>query len=299
MTDPTPFVSLDSLHSLKSQAARLSLKRIKRNQALLTGAYHSQTVNRGMDFSEVRLYQPGDDVRNIDWRVTARTRVTHTKCFEEEKEKPVITLLDQRSTMFFGSQQFKSVYAAELCALINWAALKQGDRSGGLVAGRMGIHTIAPGNSKTMSHWLQLIVDANRTLGQASQDPDPSLHDMLDQLKRSATPGTELYIISDFYGLNEASQALLYQMSRHCIVTLLWLVDPLDQHLPKRQLRVRFFNKTNRIGYQKSLWQQYNDRFLALEKQLHKLSQQAPIRIILAETHKASPIVLLRSLYGQ
>ncbi len=297
---PKPYCDLASLYQLKGQAAKLSLKRLRRNKALLTGPYHSQMINRGMEFKEVRQYQSGDDIRNIDWRVTARTQSTHTKCFEEEKEKPIITLLDQRSALFFGSQCFKSVYGAQLCALINWAAISQGDRTGGIVAACDGLYqSSVSASKKNISKWFQQIVDANHQLNVQTPETEPSLQDMIHQLQAEATPGHELYIISDFHDLNEECRASLYRIARHCIVTLIWLVDPLDQSLPRRTLNISDGQRSSEVAYQKSLWQQYENSFITRERQLYDLSAQAPIRIILAEINQQNPVELLKGLYGK
>ena len=109
----------------------------------LAGLLSSNFRGRGIDFAEVRVYQPGDDVRTIDWRVTARTQVAHTKVFQEEKERPVLILVDQSASMYFGSQvTFKSVLAARTAAIIAWAALERGDRVGGLVFSEQGLSLI-------------------------------------------------------------------------------------------------------------------------------------------------------------
>ena len=102
---------------------------------MLAGGHRSRFRGRGMDFDQVRIYQPGDDVRTIDWRVTARTQTPHTKIFIEERERPVLIIGDLRSGMFFGSQRLKSVIACEVSAALAWAGLAANDRAGGLIFG--------------------------------------------------------------------------------------------------------------------------------------------------------------------
>lgn len=98
------------------------------------GAHRSTYRGRGLEFDEVRIYQPGDDVRSIDWRVTARRGKPHTKIFREERERPVLLLVDMHPGMFFGTRmQFKSVLAARATAILSWAAIMAGDRVGGVV----------------------------------------------------------------------------------------------------------------------------------------------------------------------
>ena len=127
--------TLTDLIGLRFEASRMPLPRNIRATHPISGQLRSKIQGRGVDFSEVRLYQPGDDVRSIDWRVTARTNQPHTKLFQEEKERPVLVLIDQGASLFFGSKvRFKSVAAARLGLSIAWSALAEGDRVGGIVS---------------------------------------------------------------------------------------------------------------------------------------------------------------------
>ncbi len=200
-----------------------------------SGRHHSRALSRGMEFEEVRLYQPGDDVRNIDWRVTARTQVTHTKRYRDEKEKPVITLVDQRRSLFFGSQScFKSVYACYLTALINWSTLKRGDRAGGLVIGTDAIQECRPDNThKGVNRWLQTLAECNHQLQAKAQTPEPRFAEALQQLLRIARKGTDCVLISDCYDMNEEIEELLFLLSKHNQISLFWLVDPLEKQFPQ------------------------------------------------------------------
>ena len=105
--------------------------RVKTHQL---GANLSVFQGRGMEFDESRSYQPGDDARTIDWRLTARTGAMHTKLFHEERERPVQLLVDLRSGMQFGTRkQFKSVLGATIAAKLAWTAIDGGDRVGGFL----------------------------------------------------------------------------------------------------------------------------------------------------------------------
>ena len=147
-----------------AQELKLFVKRPVKSQ--LSGAERTRFRGRGMDFEEVRLYQAGDDVRSIDWRVTARTQVPHTKVYREERERPVFVLVDQRSPMFFGSQQcFKSVLAAHIGTNLAWAALGNSDRVGGLIFGDTQQRDIRPRRSKhAVLELLHHLQDFNRQL---------------------------------------------------------------------------------------------------------------------------------------
>jgi len=112
-------IDIASLVAIGAQS-RFSHTQLLRNaKAILAGAHLSSLRGRGMDFAESREYQPGDDRRHIDWRVTARTGKAHTKIYTEEKERPVFLLVDMSPSMFFGTHGgFKSVTAARLAAYL-------------------------------------------------------------------------------------------------------------------------------------------------------------------------------------
>ena len=110
------------------------------------GAYLSALRGRGMEYDESRPYQAGDDIRTLDWLVTARTGKPHTKLFREERERPVIVAVDYRPAMFFATQgSFKSVQAARCAALLAWRAAQQGDRLGGFI-----FSALPPSSASTM-----------------------------------------------------------------------------------------------------------------------------------------------------
>ncbi|MGF1528710.1 MAG: DUF58 domain-containing protein, partial [Candidatus Competibacterales bacterium] len=129
-------VGVDDLIELRQQAAAAALPRRQMAHSPRAGTVGSRFRGRGMDFQESRVYQPGDDIRTMDWRVTARTGRPHTKLYTEERERPVFCLVDFSPSMFFGSRRmFKSVAAAKLAALIAWATVAGGDRVGGFLFG--------------------------------------------------------------------------------------------------------------------------------------------------------------------
>ncbi len=119
----------------------------------------------------MRSYQPGDDIRTIDWRVTARTGSAHTKLFREERERPVLVVVDQRSSMFFGSSHcFKSVLAAQLASLLAWSALHGGDRVGGLVFNEQGHQEVRPRRSR------KTVLALLSQISQLQSSPAPERH---------------------------------------------------------------------------------------------------------------------------
>ncbi len=144
------FVSLEDLLALEPIAKGFSFLANKQKvRTILGGRYASKLRGRGLDFEEVRNYVAGDDIRTIDWKVTARTQKTHSRVYSEEKEKPVLIVVDQSKSMFFGSQnKTKSVVAAELAALTAFRIAKDGDRVGAVVFGDNAIDVILPKRNK-------------------------------------------------------------------------------------------------------------------------------------------------------
>src|SRR5262249_54987614 len=128
------YASVEQLVALKSRARGFSFLPRQPVHSLLAGRHASRLRGRGLNFDEIRRYQPGDDIRQIDWKVTARTRKTHSRVYTEERERTTLLLVDQRLSMFFGSvRSMKSVTAAEAAALAAWRVLSQQDRVGAVV----------------------------------------------------------------------------------------------------------------------------------------------------------------------
>ena len=127
-------IKTDNLVAIRHIAKLLPIHKQKKVLNELAGIHTSNVRGRGVDFSEVRSYQPGDDIRAMDWRVTARNQKPHIKVFHEERERPIMIVCDLRSSMFFGTQYaFKSVLAADIASLFSWSALNNGDRFGALL----------------------------------------------------------------------------------------------------------------------------------------------------------------------
>ena len=161
---------------------------------MMAGGHRSKFRGRGMDFDEVRIYQPGDDVRSIDWRVTAKTQAPHTKIFREERERPVLVVADLRS-MFFGSQRLKSVVACEIAAALAWAGLNANDRVGGLIFGpEQQTEIKARRSHHAVLQFIHDLRDFSQQLLQLATDNQPGDHNslthILEETRRTAPPGT-------------------------------------------------------------------------------------------------------------
>lgn len=229
-------VSLNELLSYKQQA-KLKLQPISNMAAKhLAGNYLANIKGRGMEFAEVRHYQAGDDVRSIDWSVTARTGKAHTKLFQEEKERPVFILLDLSDSMIFGSQfAFKSVQACHLAALLSWQAKQRNDRLGGIIFNQQDVAELKPAgrNKGLMSflHQSEMLCQAHPFMLNNNQQP---LSLQLKRLSRLVQTGSQIHLISDFSQLDQDSEKLIALMRRHNQINAWQINDPLEYSLPAK-----------------------------------------------------------------
>lgn len=235
-------ISLQQLLIQRQAAKMVDYVPYNRSIAGISGLHLSKMRGRGVDFEEFRPYQPGDDIRTIDWRVTARTGKPFTKVFREERERPVIIAVDQSSSMYFGSQvAFKSVIAAQAAAIFCWMAIDNGDRVGGLVYGETEQSLVRPKRSRRSAlHLLNQIHKFNTLLStQAARHASNGetrgtacLSQSLAEIRRITKPGSTLYIISDFTTLDELAMQYLNQLSRHNNVVCCFVYDALEENLP-------------------------------------------------------------------
>ena len=204
--------------------------------ALRVGTHLSTLRGRGMDFSEARNYQAGDEVRHMEWRVTARTGRPHVKVYQEERERPVIILTDFSPSLYFGTRiAFKSVVAAKLAAIIAWTAAHQGDRVGGFVFSEQTHHEFTPRSRQASVLPLLAALSHYTQNHQQKSTAKHSFNHALLRLRRIAKPGSILVLISDFYNLNGESEAHLSRLSSHNDLLAYHVCDPLELAPPKPQ----------------------------------------------------------------
>lgn len=233
--NPAIRVDAEDLIGLRARAERLKLRRAATSRAALAGAHRSRFRGRGMDYRESRHYQPGDDIRNMDWRITARAGDPHVKVFDEERERPVVVLVDFGPSMFFASRGvFKSVQAARLAALIGWSAVTRGDRVGALLFN--GGHTELPprGGRRGQMRLIRALVDAGdprrriHAAGEAMPAEPGGFGDALVRLRRVARPGSLVFLLSDFYRMDDDTSRHLSQLARHNDLLAVQLLDALE-----------------------------------------------------------------------
>ncbi|MCL9773828.1 DUF58 domain-containing protein [Vibrio methylphosphonaticus] len=209
----------------------------------LNGAHLSPHKGRGMTFSEVRQYQAGDDVRQIDWRVTARTGKVHTKLFSEERERPVVLFLDLTPSLFSGTKLLlKSVQLCHLASLLCWVAVANKDRVGAVIRTQDRLIELRPSSSKGAVYQLlnTIVSTHNRQLepnmsAKAEQAPAFAPQEQsdvktqaFDALSNLCRKGSEVVLISDFSTTTAHDFDTVKRLSQHNRVRAIQLYDPLD-----------------------------------------------------------------------
>ncbi len=187
-----------------------------------------------MDYQESRAYQAGDDVRSMDWRITARTGEPHVKLYQEERERPVVLFLDLNPGMFFGSRgMLKSVAAARAATLIAWAAAARGDRVGAMLFND-GHCALSPRGGKhgVLQLVRQLVAHTDPRIGFEAQASPGRLNEALIRLRRVSRPGSLIVLMGDFYGIDGNSAGHLLRLRQHNDVVAMQIVDPLEEAPP-------------------------------------------------------------------
>ncbi|HEX5637827.1 MAG TPA: DUF58 domain-containing protein [Gammaproteobacteria bacterium] len=280
-------ISAASLIALHREAHKLPLRSRKIN-AQISGNYLSAFKGRGMEFDEARLYQPGDDIRAIDWRLTARSGKTHTKLYREERERPVLLWVDYRQPMFFGTQNcYKSVIAARAAALLAWSSAQHGDRLGGLIFSEQDHIEMRPqrGQAATL-HFIQQLAQHSAWQQQAQkntqQDATLQASHALNRLRSVAKPGSMIFMISDFRHIGTQHQGIFAQLAKHNDLALLFVSDPMEAQLPGNGI-FRFSNGDKEVSLNtrdRNTRHSYQQRFDTHRDNLNKLCRKLDMRFV-------------------
>lgn len=256
-----------------------NLTAIKKATSAISGLHDSRFRGRGMDYLESRTYQAGDDIRNMDWRVTARTGIAHTKLFQEERERPIYLLVDCNQSMRFATRgQFKSVIAAQIAAALGWSAVQQGDRVGVMTFGYGGIDILkATAGKRGMMAMIQQLVKSD----QAAAEQIP-LDGALKQLRSVLRPGSLVIIISDFLDMGERCKKHLVQLRKHNDVLAVYVSDPFEQQTPPPALYGVHSDQGNRV---------INVRNRATREQLAQQQNQQQQQLVQTIIHAGVPIL--------
>ena len=269
------------------EAVRLTAPRVR---VAASGGHLSPYKGRGVEFDESRLYQPGDDLRTIDWRVTARTGKPHTKVFREERNRPVFVWLDLRRPMLFATRgAYKGVRAAEIAALIAWSAVANGDRLGGLVFSETEHHELRPslGMRAALRLFQKIAADSLWDPAALSSTQATDADHALLRLTRVARPGSLIFLISDFRRLGADAERHLRELSGHCDLVLVHVFDPVEAELPPPG-RYRVVSAGRTLSIETSndaLRRKYREHFAARAGALRSLASRPGIHLLECATH--------------
>jgi len=309
-------LAMTELLHYQNKTALIDLSARKNIHGQMSGNYLSRNKGRGMEFDEVRHYQTGDDIRAIDWRVTARTGKTHTKLFREELERPVLIATDLSANMHFGSQLlFKSVQAAHVASLVAWHAKNRGDRLGGIVFNQNDHLELKPRSRKEgVLHYLHALTSLhqsqqpsqNKAVTEQSSNNLSSnnlsyFNDNCARIRQLAKPGSLVYLITDAQpikdiliqnpnqdtALSQKISALrhLTQISQHCELVICLITDPLEQELPTSSVKLNVtltdgINRQQLTLGDKNTASDYKQQAEAVFEQCSKLLTKAGARVI-------------------
>lgn len=299
------FASLQQLVALQADARSLRMPSPRRRANPRQGGHLATVRGRGMALAEVRPYQPGDDVRRIDWRITARRQEPHTKIYEEERERPVLLICDLGPTTFFGSQgAYKQVRCAQTAALLAWLGLSSGDQVGGVVFNGDRIDVIRPARrKKTVLRLLDALASRQWQSAPAIsqiKSAAQTLDEALTEARRIAHTGSRIFLLSDFESISDSLIQQLGALAQHNSVTAIELTDPLDQRPPSAgRYAVRgtggtfWFDAAN-----PDLQEAWRKRAESRHQHLEQLFRQTTASYLSLSTAD-HPTTLLRSLTGQ
>jgi uncharacterized protein (DUF58 family) len=293
-------ISTAGLIALSQKSRGISLKS-GMISATQSGDYQSAFKGRGMEYDESRLYQAGDDIRNIDWRVTARTGKAHTKLFCEERERPVHLWIDFRTPMFFATRgKFKAVLAAELASLFAWSANRQGDRVGGIIFSNKIHHELKPQRGKSaVLRLIKHMVD-HPAWQQSDVDEDNHqalLHSLIN-LRRLVRPGSLIILLSDFRGFDEQARSHLIRLRQHNEIIMVHIYDWLEEFLPPAG-HYRITNGKQELEFDthnKTLIDDHSNKFIAHQEFLLKAARSCHANFLTCRTEDEADKVIKEGL---
>lgn len=221
--------ALDDLLELRHLARALPIASQHLVSSTFAGVYASVFRGQGLDFEEVREYREGDDIRNMDWKVTARTNEPHLKLYREERERSVLLCVDQGPRMQFGTRgAFKAIQAARAAALIGWAANRLNDRVGGILYGGQTQHFRPTKDRRALWKLLKAMTDEAEI---PAEDPG-ALPAALRRADRGTPTGSLVFVIGDFNVEPLAIERALGQLTQRHTVVLVPIDDPAERALP-------------------------------------------------------------------
>jgi uncharacterized protein (DUF58 family) len=289
------YADLDELMRLRFKASGFSFLPRQPVHSILSGRHASKLRGRGLNFEELRNYLPGDDTRNIDWKVTARTREPYVRIYTEEKDRPVWLLVDQRISMFFGSRwKMKSVVAAEAAAVSAWRVLSQGDRVGAVIFDDADLQVIPPHRSEhRVTQILKAVLRKNHALNARSQTPPAPgmLNRALKHIAAAARHDCLVCIISDGFGINDETRQYVTRLTEHNDVISVFIYDPVEQAMPSAGPLV-FSDGLSQLEFDtddRALRERYGNDFQDRLSRMQATSRRHAIPLL--PIHTAAPVL--------
>ncbi|MEO8988269.1 MAG: DUF58 domain-containing protein [Rhodanobacter sp.] len=222
-------VALAELIALRGRVGHARMAPLS-TRASRQGQQSSRLYGRGMDYAESRVYQAGDDVRRLDWRLTARSGKLHTKLFQEDREGSLLILLDTHASMVFGTRQrFKSVQAARVVALAAWYATRAGEQVGVLAFGAVD-QLIRPQAGPRGA--LAVCGALAQWDARPRSDRQQPLSEAVLRAAHVSHGANRVLVVSDGFSCDEAARPRLLDLTRHAAVSVLVVADPLELALP-------------------------------------------------------------------
>lgn len=292
-------VDLRELVALRGQITRLARLAQRRSADTLSGANHSPFRGRGMEYAESRPYAPGDDVRHIDWRVTARSGRTHTKLFQPERERTTAVVYDRAPAMAFGTRVcFKSVQAARLAALMLWLAAQEGHRLAAAGCGEA-VELMPPlGGRRGVLRALDALVRWQPKIGvQESGAEAANLARALDALRRVLRPGSQVLLLLDPRSVDAQVSAALARLRAHHDLAACLIVDPIEQAAPPPEdYRISDGNSIGHLHLEtREARRRWQAHFSDLHAQASEQLRRAGTRVVRVATD-ADPVDALGAL---
>jgi len=298
------YADLDELMRLRYKASGFSFLPRQPIHSILSGRHASRLRGRGLNFEELRTYLPGDDVRNIDWKVTARTHKPHVRVYTEEKDRTVWLLVDQRISMFFGSRRkMKSVVAAEAAAGAAWRVLSQGDRVGAVIFDDSDIQVVPPHRSEQrVTQILKAIIRKNHALNAKSDiTPGPQMFNRaLERVAAAARHDCLVCLIGDGFGIDRDTRKYITRLTEHNDVLSIFVYDPLERAMPEAG-RLVFSDGLSQLEFdtgKRALREAYVNDFERRVERIKETSRRHSIPLIPVHT-EASVLEQVRDKLGE
>jgi uncharacterized protein (DUF58 family) len=294
-------VSLKELVRLQFEARDFTLLPRQPVHSLLSGRHASRLRGRGLTFEELRRYRPGDDIRSIDWRATARLRSAHVRVYSEERDRPVLLVVDQRTTMFFGSARTtKATVAAEAAAMAAWRTVDRGDRVGAVVFDdEESVQTKPQRSRSTVLRICHQLVRMNGRLSaeRRSDNPGVQLNDALQRAASVAKHDHLVILITDYNGDDERTSELTTRLAAHNDVLAVLVYDPLGAQLPASG-KMEATDGRRRVSIPETarFQEQFAAEFCARSEQLRDRLRAIRIPVLPLCTHEPVPEQVMAAL---